>query len=227
MSKLYVIPTPIGNLDDVSRRAVKILKEVDIIFAEDTRVSGRLLLHLEIDNNLKPFHKDNEHKVLERYVEMIENSNSVAVISDAGTPGISDPGFLLVRECIKAGIIIETLPGPTAFLPALINSGFPTDRFIYEGFVPHKKGRQTLIESWLHEERTIVCYESPHRLIKLLTQLEDILGTNRHISVSREITKKFEETTRGTTTEVRKHFGINPIKGEFVVVISGAKFNGY
>ncbi len=223
MSALYIIPTPIGNLEDITLRALRLLKEVDLILAEDTRKSRVLLDHYAIATPMRPFHLANEHKVVDRVVEAIQNGQKTALISDAGTPGISDPGFLLVRACIEAGIAVETLPGATAFVPALINSGLPADRFVFEGFLPHKKGRKTRIEALQGEERTIIFYESPHRLLKTLKQLAEFLGADRKASISREISKKFEETVRGTLEEIIRHFTDHPVKGEFVIVLSGVK----
>jgi len=217
---LYLIPTPIGNLEDISIRAIRILKEVDLLLAEDTRTTSHLLKHYEIQQKLKSFHIHNEHHMIKEAVSRIKEGQALALVSDAGTPGISDPGFLLVRACLEEDIKIECLPGATAFVPALIKSGFPTDRFVYEGFLPHKKGRQTRISAWLEEERTIVLYESPHRLLKLLTQCNELLGEERKISVSRELTKLYEETITGTVKEVLKHFTDHPVKGEIVVTIA-------
>ena len=221
MGKLYVIPTPIGNLEDITFRAIRLLKEVDAVLAEDTRTTKNLFSKYEIQNKLIAYHLNNEHKVVRRIVEEIQNGLNYGLVSDAGTPGISDPGFLLVRECIKEGIEVDCLPGATAFVPALVNSGFPTEKFIYEGFLPHKKGRQTRLLKIAEEERTVVFYESPHRLMKALTQLDDLIDAERQVVVCREISKKFEETIRGNTSELLTHFENNPIKGEFVVVVSG------
>ena len=219
---LYLIPTPIGNLEDITIRALRILKEVDLLLAEDTRTTSYLLKHYEIQQKLKSFHIHNEHYMIKEAVQRIHEGQVLALVSDAGTPGISDPGFLLVRECLSEGIKIECLPGATAFVPALVKSGFPTDRFVYEGFLPHKKGRQTRISAWLEEQRTIVLYESPHRLLKLLTQCKELLGSERKLSVSRELTKIYEETITGTIEEVLHHFTEHPVKGEIVVTIAGA-----
>ena len=221
MSKLYIVPTPIGNLEDMTFRAIKVLKEVDQILAEDTRTSGKLMKHFEIGTPMSPFHLNNEHKVVSRWVDELVAGKNVALISDAGTPAISDPGFLLVREAIKAGIEVETLPGATAFVPALVNSGFPCGKFYYEGFLPHKKGRQTRIAELVEKEVTSVLYESPHRILKTLGQLLEAAGEERLVSVSREISKLHEETVRGTIPEVIAHFENNPIKGEFVLVLQG------
>lgn len=220
MSKLYVIPTPIGNLGDITYRAIETLKEVDTILAEDTRVTGKLLKHFDIQKPIHSHHKDNEHKS-DGIVDRIANGELTALVSDAGTPGISDPGFILVKKCIEKGVPVECLPGAVAFVPALVVSGLPTDRFLFEGFLPHKKGRKTKIEQLLEEERTTIFYESPHRLLKFLAEAEEILGEDRRLSVSREISKKFEETVRGTISEVKDHFENNIVKGEFVVVVEG------
>lgn len=221
--KLYLVPTPIGNLGDITFRAVQILKEVDLILAEDTRTSGFLLKHYEISTPSQSYHAHNEHKKLDQAISQLKEGKNIAQISDAGTPGISDPGFLMVRAALENDIEVESLPGATAFVPALVKSGFPTDRFIYEGFLPHKKGRKTRIEAWKEEIRTVVLYESPHRLIKALEQFQDILGMERRVSVSRELTKKFEETKSGTIPEVLAYFKEKSIKGEFVIVIEGVK----
>jgi 16S rRNA (cytidine1402-2'-O)-methyltransferase len=218
---LTLVPTPIGNLEDITLRALNILKSVDTILAEDTRTSGVLLKHYSIDTKLQSFHIFNEHKALASLIDRLKKGERMALVSDAGTPGISDPGFLLVRECLKEGLEVECLPGPTAFVPALVKSGFPTDRFIFEGFIPHKKGRQTWFKTLVDEERTIVCYESPHRLLKTLEQIVEFLGSERMVSVSRELTKLFEETKTGTAAEVLQHFNAKEIKGEIVVVIHG------
>ncbi len=219
--KLYIVPTPIGNLEDMTFRAIKVLKEVDHILAEDTRTSGKLMKHYEIETPMSPFHLNNEHKVVSRWVDDLIAGKNIALISDAGTPAISDPGFLLVREAIKAGIEVETLPGATAFVPALVNSGLPCEKFHYEGFLPHKKGRQTRIAELVEKDVTSVLYESPHRLLKTLNQLLEAVGEERLVSVSREISKLHEETVRGTIPEVIEHFENNPIKGEFVLVLEG------
>lgn len=222
MSKLTLVPTPIGNLSDITLRAIDVLKEVDLIFAEDTRVCQKLLSHLGIDKKAVPFHAHNEHSALSHVIQQITNSAHVALLSDAGTPAISDPGFILVRACIEQGIPVSCLPGPTAFVPALVASGFPCDRFVYEGFFPHKKGRQTRWQNMVHEERTIVMYESPHRLLKCLEEALLHLGESRKICVAREISKFFEEFVRGTTVEVLAHFTKTPPRGEIVLVIEGA-----
>ncbi|MFN8417293.1 MAG: 16S rRNA (cytidine(1402)-2'-O)-methyltransferase [Cytophagaceae bacterium] len=219
--KLYLIPTPIGNLEDITLRALRLLKEVDLILAEDTRTSGQLLKHFEISTKLQSFHLHNEHQVTQRFIQDLKQGKSIGLVSDAGTPGISDPGFLLVRAALQEEIEVECLPGATAFVPALINSGFPCDRFVFEGFLPHKKGRQTRLLQIEQEARTSILYESPHRLVKLLQQCVELMGDERKVSVSRELTKKFEETVRGTAKEVLAHFTAHAPKGEFVVVISG------
>lgn len=223
MAKLFIVPTPIGNLEDITLRAIRILKEVDFILAEDTRTSGYLLKHFEIQNRLHPYHKFNEHKSIENLVAKIKNSKSVALISDAGTPAISDPGFLLTKHCVENGIDIECLPGATALIPAIVNSGLPNDRFVFEGFLPQKKGRQKRIEALKNETRTIVFYESPHRLIKTLTQLQEFFIEDRRVSVSRELTKIHEENYRGTFSEAIAHFSSKNIKGEIVIVVEGVK----
>lgn len=219
MAKLILVPTPIGNLEDITLRAIRVLKEADIIYAEDTRVTKKLLSHLEIQKKVIPFHSHNEHRALDRVISQIQASQNTVLVSDAGTPGISDPGFLLVRECIKEDIAIECLPGPTAFVPALVASGLPCDRFLFEGFLPQKKGRQTKFMEMANEQRTIVLYESPHRLVKCLRQICEFLGGDRPVSVSRELTKVFEEYVRGKASEVLKHYEQNPPKGEIVVII--------
>ncbi len=222
--KLYLIPTPIGNLEDMTLRAIRILKEVDLVLAEDTRTTGGLLKHFEISKPLKSFHIHNEHKIVEYWAQQICEGQNIALCSDAGTPAISDPGFLLVRECIRQGIAVECLPGATAFVPALVNSGLPNDRFIFEGFLPHKKGRQTKVMALAEEERTIVLYESPHRLVKSLQQLAEFMGEDRNASVSRELTKLHEENARGTLKELITHFSAKEkVKGEIVIVIEGKK----
>ena len=223
MSKLFLVPTPIGNLEDITLRAIRILKESDLILAEDTRTSGKLLKHLGVNTHMQSFHMHNEHKMLDRIVEKLKMGSQIAMISDAGTPGISDPGFLLVRACVENGIPTECLPGATALIPALVQSGFPTDRFIFEGFLPPKKGRQTRLKQWAEETRTIVFYESPHKIAKTLSQLQDFVGGDRKLSVSREISKKFEETVRGTVDELIVHFEEKAPKGEFVVILEGKK----
>jgi 16S rRNA (cytidine1402-2'-O)-methyltransferase len=221
MGMLYIVPTPIGNLEDMTFRAINVLKEVDQILAEDTRTSGKLMKHFEIGTPMSSFHLNNEHKVVSRWVNELEAGKNIALISDAGTPAISDPGFLLVREAVKQGIEVITLPGATAFVPALVNSGLPCEKFHYEGFLPHKKGRQTRIAELVEKDVTSVLYESPHRLLKTLGQLLEAAGEERLVSVSREISKLHEETVRGTIPEVIEHFENNPIKGEFVLVLQG------
>lgn len=222
-TQLYLVPTPIGNLEDITLRSLRILKEVDLILAEDTRTSGKLLKHFEINKPLSSYHIFNEHKTVERLISKLQDGEVMALISDAGTPSISDPGFLLVRECLKSDIKIECLPGATAFVPALVKSGLPSDKFIFEGFLPHKKGRQTRLEKISTEERTVVLYESPHRLVKCLTQLIDHLGEDRQASVSRELTKIHEETVNGSLSELKSYFENGTVKGEIVIVIEGRK----
>src|SRR5690606_17832527 len=219
--KLFVVPTPIGNLEDITLRAIRILKEVDLILAEDTRTSGHLLRHLENSKPMQSFHIHNEHQTLAKLMERLQQGETMALITDAGTPGISDPGFLLIRECLRNQIEVECLPGPTAFVPALVNSGLPTDRFVFEGFLPHKKGRQTRLESLRNENRTMIFYESPHRLLKSLQQFTEYFGADRPASVSRELTKVFEETVRGSLQEIITYFANKTIKGEIVIVIAG------
>ena len=223
MSKLYVIPTPIGNLEDITLRGIRLLKEVDLVLAEDTRISSRLFSYYKIDTKIHSFHIHNEHKVLERYINRLKQGETLALISDAGTPAISDPGFLLVRECVKKGIEIECLPGPTAFLPALVNSGLPNEKFVFEGFLPAKKGRAARLLFLKDETRTMVFYESPHRLLKLLKELVNCFGAERKMSVSREISKVFEETVRGSISKVLLYFEHKKVKGEFVLVVEGKK----
>ena len=221
MSELYIVPTPVGNLDDMTFRAVQVLRDVDLILAEDTRTSAVLLKKYGITTHAESHHKYNEHQKVELIKDKILSGMSVALISDAGTPGISDPGFLLVREAVKEGIDVECLPGATAFVPALIDSGLPCDRFVFLGFLPHKKGRQTALQSLADESRTMVIYESPYRLVKLLEELIAVLGEDRQVSVSREISKLHAETARGTLTEVRAHFSSKEVKGEIVVILAG------
>ncbi len=223
MSKLIIVPTPIGNLKDISLRAIEVLKEVDYILAEDTRKTGILLKHFEIQASLRSHHKFNEHKTSSRIIEDLQNGKNIALVSDAGTPGISDPGFLLVRECLKAEITVETLPGATAFVPALVNSGLPCDRFIFEGFLPPKKGRKKRLKSLLEEERTMIFYESPYRLVKTLKQFKEVFGEDRIVSVSRELSKIYEENIRASLTEVIAYFEEKTIKGEIVIVLAGSK----
>ena len=221
MSKLYLIPTPIGNLEDITLRALRILKEVNIVLAEDTRTSRKLFSHYDIDTNLAPFHMHNEHKVLQKWIDRIKSGETIALVSDAGTPAISDPGFLLVRECVKNDIEVDCLPGATAFVPALVNSGLPSDKFVFEGFLPVKKGRQTRLKLLSEEERTIVFYESPHRIVKTLSLFSEYFGEDRKVSVSREISKMFEETKRGSAKEVMEYFEQKIPKGEFVIIVEG------
>ncbi len=221
MAKLYLVPTPIGNLDDITLRAIAVLRDADFILAEDTRTTSVLLKHLGIEKKMYAHHKFNEHATVEMAAESIAAGRTVALVSDAGTPGISDPGFLLVRTCVEAGIEVETLPGPTAFVPALVQSGFPCDRFCFEGFLPQKKGRNKRLQALADEERTMIFYESPYRVVKCLDQLAEVLGADRRVSVSREITKKFEQTVRGTLAEAAAHFREHDPKGEFVIVVAG------
>ena len=220
---LYVVPTPIGNLKDITLRALEILRTVDTILAEDTRKSGILLKHFEINKPLQRFHIFNEHQILVGLIKRMAGGEIMALVTDAGTPGISDPGFLLVRECLKSGLRIECLPGATAFVPALVKSGFPTDRFVFEGFLPHKKGRQTMIKKLADEERTVVLYESPHRLVKSLEQFITYFGPDRPISISRELTKIHEETATGTLQQMLDYFSQKEVKGEIVMVIDGKR----
>lgn len=221
MAKLFIVPTPIGNLDDITLRAVKTLGAADVVLAEDTRTTQVLLKHLGLEKKLWSHHKFNEHAAVEAVAQTIEGGENIALVSDAGTPGISDPGFLLVRTCIEHGIEVETLPGATAFVPALVNSGLPCDRFCFEGFLPHKKGRTKKLQKLATEERTLIFYESPYRLVKTLAQLAETFGPNRRASVSRELTKKFEETRRGTLEELTEYFTENEPKGEIVLVVAG------
>jgi len=223
MSKLYLVPTPIGHLEDITFRAVKILKKVDFILAEDTRTSGKLLKHYEISTQMHSHHMHNEHTSVKGIVQRIQNGETCALISDAGTPAISDPGFLLSRTCIEHHIEVDCLPGATAFVPALVNSGLPNEKFVFEGFLPVKKGRQTRLLFLAEETRTMIFYESPHKLIKTLGHFVKYFGTDRKVSVSRELTKMFEETIRGTASEVLSHFTNKPPKGEIVVVVEGKK----
>ena len=219
--KLFLVPTPVGNLGDMTYRGVEVLRSVDLILAEDTRTSRVLLQHYGIDTPLQSYHIFNEHQTVAGLVERLKAGTTIAVITDAGTPGISDPGFLLVREAVKAGVDVECLPGATAFVPALIDSGLPCDRFVFLGFLPHKKGRQTALQALADEQRTMVIYESPYRLVKLLTELAATLGEDRTVSVSREISKLHAETVRGTLAEVLAHFNGKEVKGEIVVIVSG------
>lgn len=221
MAKLIVIPTPVGNLEDITLRALRYLKEADVVLAEDTRTTGKLLKHYDISARLQSHHKFNEHKSVEQIVNRIKSGETVALVSDAGTPAISDPGFLVVRACVNAGLKVECLPGATAFVPALVASGLPNDRFCFEGFLPPKKGRNTRLKELAEEERTMVFYESPYRVVKTLTQFVEFMGEERRVSVSREISKMFEETVRGTLTEVIAHFEAHEPKGEFVIVLGG------
>ncbi|MBT8283038.1 MAG: 16S rRNA (cytidine(1402)-2'-O)-methyltransferase [Muriicola sp.] len=223
MGALYLVPTPIGNLEDITLRAIRILKEVDLILAEDTRNSGKLLQHYEISSPMQSYHMHNEHKVVDSLVRRLKGGESLALISDAGTPGISDPGFLLTRACIESGIQVECLPGATAIIPALVNSGLPSERFVFEGFLPVKKGRQTRLLSLKEEGRTMIFYESPHKLLRTLDDLISNLGENRPASVSRELTKIYEETVRGSLAEILNYYKENPVKGEFVIVVGGKK----
>ena len=218
---LYIVPTPIGNLKDITLRALDVLKEVDLILAEDTRTSSHLLNHYQVTKPISPFHQHNEHKVLQHLVDQLASGKKMALVTDAGTPGISDPAFLLIRECIKNDIKVECLPGATAFVPALVNSGIPTNRFVFEGFIPLKKGRQTLLKSLVEEERTMVFYESPMRLVKTLEEFAQYFGAWRECCVSRELTKLFEENKRGTLREVADHFKAKTVKGEIVIVVAG------
>ena len=219
--KLYLVPTPVGNLGDMTYRGVEVLKSVDLILAEDTRTSRVLMQHYGIETPLQSYHIFNEHQTVAGLVERLLSGTTIAVVTDAGTPGISDPGFLLVREAVKASVEVECLPGATAFVPALIDSGLPCDRFVFLGFLPHKKGRQTAIKALADEERTMVVYESPYRLVRLLEELREVLGEERQVSVSREISKLHAETARGTVAEVLAHFSQKEVKGEIVVIISG------
>ncbi|MFT7900063.1 16S rRNA (cytidine(1402)-2'-O)-methyltransferase [Tenacibaculum ascidiaceicola] len=223
MSKLYLVPTPIGNLEDITLRALKVLQEVDYILAEDTRTSGKLLKHYDIATPMQSHHMHNEHKTVETIVRRLQNGETFALISDAGTPAISDPGFLLTRACVQHGVEVECLPGATAFVPALVNSGLPNDKFVFEGFLPVKKGRQTRLKFLAQETRTMIFYESPHKLLKTLANFVEYFGEDRQISVSRELTKLFEETKRGSVKEVLAYYTEKPAKGEIVVVVEGKK----
>jgi len=223
MAKLFIVPTPIGNLDDITLRAIKVLKAVDFILAEDTRTSGNLLKHFDISKPMVAYHLNNEHKILERITDRIKSGQQAALVTDAGTPAISDPGYLLVRECIRQNVEVECLPGATAFVPALVNSGLPADRFIFEGFLPQKKGRQTRLEFLKEMPCSVIFYESPHRILKTLEQLALHFGEDRNASVSRELTKIYEETVRGTIRELITHFTTGTLKGEFVLVVEGKK----
>jgi len=219
--KLYLVPTPIGNLEDMTFRAIRVLKEVDLILAEDTRTSGKLLKHFEIGTQMMSHHMHNEHQTVDTIVKRIQAGETIACISDAGTPAISDPGFLLTRACVEAGIEVDCLPGATAFVPALVNSGFPNDKFVFEGFLPVKKGRQTRFLTLQEEKRTMIFYESPHKLVKTLGHCIEYFGPERPVSVSREITKLHEETVRGTLTEVLAYYTNKPPKGEIVIILGG------
>jgi probable S-adenosylmethionine-dependent methyltransferase, YraL family len=221
MSKLFLVPTPIGNLEDITLRAIRILKEVDVILAEDTRTSGNLLRHLEISKPMTAFHIRNEHQQVEHIADRIAAGETMALVTDAGTPGISDPGFLLVRKCVGRGIEVECLPGATAFVPAIVNSGLPADRFVFEGFLPHKKGRQTRLQAICQQPYTSILYESPFRLLKTLQQIMELTGSERHVSVARELTKIYEENVRGTLAEVIAYFEKKEVKGEIVIVLEG------
>lgn len=220
--KLFLVPTPVGNLGDMTYRAVEVLKGADLILAEDTRTSRVVMQHYAIDTPLQPYHIFNEHQTLRSVIDRLLSGQTIALVTDAGTPGISDPGFLLVREAVRNGIEVETLPGATAFVPALVDSGLPCDRFVFLGFLPHKKGRQTAVRQLADEQRTMVIYESPFRLVKLLDELANVLGENRAVSVSREISKLHAETVRGTVKEVHDYFASKEVKGEIVVVVSGS-----
>ena len=224
MGRLVIVPTPVGNLSDITFRAIEVLKAADFVFAEDTRTSGNLLRHYSIETPLRAFHQHNDHKVLASAVRTIEHASLVALVSDAGTPGISDPGFLLIRACIESGIEVECLPGPTALIPALVRSGFPCDRFCFEGFLPHKKGRQTRIRAIAEDDRTIIYYESPHRLVKTLEQLSEIIGSDRQAAVIREISKVHEECRKGSLAELSAHYTTHHPKGEIVLVLAGKGF---
>ncbi|MFD2920270.1 16S rRNA (cytidine(1402)-2'-O)-methyltransferase [Terrimonas rubra] len=219
--RLYLVPTPIGNLKDLTFRALEVLQQVDLVLAEDTRTSSHLLKHYQVNKPITPYHQHNEHKVLQHLVSQLSEGKTMAMVTDAGTPGISDPAFLLVRECVKAGIAVECLPGATAFVPALVNSGIPTNRFVFEGFIPVKKGRQTLLKQLQGEERTMIFYESPMRLVKTLLDFIEYFGAERRVSVSRELTKMFEENKRGTLQEVHDYFAAKAVKGEIVIVLEG------
>lgn len=223
MGKLYIVPTPIGNLKDITFRAIQVLKEADLILAEDTRTSGKLLKHFEITTHMQSHHMHNEHKTIESLISKLNSGTTIALISDAGTPAISDPGFLLTRACIENHIEVDCLPGATAFVPALVNSGLPNDRFVFEGFLPVKKGRQTRLKLLAEETRTMIFFESPHKLIKTLSHFCEYFGEDRLVSVSRELTKLYEETIRGTAKEVLEHYTDKPTKGEIVIVVAGKK----
>lgn len=226
MSKLYIVPTPIGNLEDMTFRAIRVLKEADLILAEDTRTSGKLMKHFEIGTHMQSHHMHNEHKTVENIINRLRGGETIALISDAGTPAISDPGFLLTRACVENGIAVECLPGPTAFVPALVNSGLPNDKFVFEGFLPDKKGRQTRFLALAEETRTIIFYVSPHKLVKTLGEFIQYFGEERPISVSRELSKLHEETVRGTAAEVLEHFTKKEPRGEIVVIVGGKVVEG-
>ena len=219
--KLYIVPTPIGNLGDITHRAIEVLRSVDVVLAEDTRTSGKLLKHFEIPTAVRSYHMHNEHRITEELAAKMDAGQIMALISDAGTPGISDPGFLLVRECLQKGVAVECLPGPTALIPALVESGFPSDRFVFEGFLPPKKGRQKRLQALGEEQRTMIFYESPHKLLKTLDQFQEVFGPDRQVSVSRELSKLYGETLRGTLESVAEHFKKHPPRGEFVLVVRG------
>ena len=221
--KLYLVPTPIGNLEDMTFRSVKVLNEVDVILAEDTRTSGKLLKHYDISTQMQSYHMHNEHKIVDKLVERMKAGETMALITDAGTPAISDPGFLLTRACVENEVEIECLPGATAFVPALVNSGLPNDKFVFEGFLPIKKGRQTRFKILAEETRTMIFYESPHKLLKTLQHFKEYFGTERKMSASRELTKMYEETIRGTVEELIQHFEKKAPKGEFVLIVEGIK----
>ncbi len=223
MAKLTIVPTPVGNLEDMTFRAIRVLKEADLVLAEDTRTTGILFKHFEIQNKMQSHHKFNEHKTVEQLAARIKAGENIALVSDAGTPAISDPGFMLVRECVRQGVEVECLPGATAFVPALVASGLPNEKFCFEGFLPQKKGRQTRLAELASEYRTMIFYESPFRLVKTLTQFMEVFGSDRQVSVSREISKLHEETVRGTLEEVVRHFSENEPKGEIVIVLAGLK----
>lgn len=223
MGKLYLVPTPIGNLEDMTLRAIRVLKEVNLILAEDTRTSGKLLQHFEIASPMQSHHMHNEHKTVDQLVKRLQGGETIALISDAGTPAISDPGFLLTRACVENNIEVECLPGATAFVPALVNSGLPNDKFVFEGFLPPKKGRQTRLKILAEENRTMIFYESPYKLVKTLGHLAEYLGADRNASVSRELTKLYEETVRGSLQEIMEHYTEKPPKGEIVIVVEGKK----
>ncbi len=221
MATLYIVPTPVGNLEDMTLRAISVLKEVDLVLCEDTRVTGKLLKHFDISARMQAFHQHNEHKVLPKIISLLQEGQCMALVSDAGMPGISDPGFLLVRECAKKGIAIESLPGPTAFVPALVASGIPCDRFCFEGFLPVKKGRATRLKALVAETRTMVFYESPHRLLKTLKEFSDVFGKDRQACVSREISKIYETHHKGSLSELFNEFSVKNIKGEITIVVAG------